>query len=262
MQGRAKEHRSDRFPRTRPSRPPTRSGGQGQRSNVAIGYTTQGTSSIHDRRRSRTHPAEVQWLFQSTCSIGLFRRGPFSGRGRGRTNKTAVGRPRSAVSGEKTLTPHNSGRHGHPPSRAAPTPKDTAIASCVSRAEEGCAAGAGRTPVPPHALSHSLLAHPGVLGRRVAAPHSRTPTCNCPTPKGRSLSRSKKYVNGSHSERPRPSRWPRTKEGGSRRIFLKAAEAPGLYRLCHPAWRFLDSPDSGRGARNDRFLQMCFPGSA
>jgi hypothetical protein len=105
MQGRAKEHRSDRFPRTRPSRPPTRSGGQGQRSNVAIGYTTQGTSSIHDRRRSRTHPAEVQWLFQSTCSIGLFRRGPFSGRGRGRTNKTAVGRPRSAVSGEETLTP-------------------------------------------------------------------------------------------------------------------------------------------------------------
>jgi hypothetical protein len=172
MQGRAKEHRSDRFPRTRPSRPPTRSGGQGQRSNVAIGYTTQGTSSIHDRRRSRTHPAEVQWLFQSTCSIGLFRRGPFSGRGRGRTNKTAVGRPRSAVSGEETLTPPQLGPSRTPSVSGCAPPKDTAIASCVSRAEEGCAAGADRTPVPPHALSPTRFWHTRTCSAEESPPYT------------------------------------------------------------------------------------------
>ena len=86
VQGWPGEQRSGITLCPRSSRSPTGGGciGQGERNNVAIGYTTQGGASIHDRRSSHTHPAEVQWLFQSNCSVGVSREDPCSGRGRGR----------------------------------------------------------------------------------------------------------------------------------------------------------------------------------
>ena len=184
MQSWPKEHYSDMTPRPRPSHGCRRGGAErpsgyrapisgrsGRLENVLIVYATRWSSPINNRWWSREHLAGNWGLFQSICSFVPSHGPPCSGRGRERTAGPAVRRPRSAVSREETPA-RNSGRHAQPPFRAAPPPKDTTIASCVSRAEECCAAGAGRTPVPPHALSPTRFWHTRTCSAEESPPHT------------------------------------------------------------------------------------------